>query len=124
MQIHRMLQLLTTRVFLHSTYRHLVRVQYCLDNMMMASSAQLPMIFSPLTVLQDASNRVGLGLLTDAVVFSCVFQIFFHPMLRLNLISEEDHCKIFGNIQTILTLHEGTCTRILYTTTVNNILWF
>lgn len=24
------------------------------------------------TVLQDASNRVGLGLLTDAVVFSCV----------------------------------------------------
>ena len=72
MQIHRMLQLLTTRVFLHSTYRHLVRVQYYLDNMMMASSAQLPMIFSLLTVLQDASNRVGLGLLTDAVVFSCV----------------------------------------------------
>ena len=46
MQIHRMLQLLTTRVFLHSTYRHLVHVQYYLDNMMMASSAQLPMIFS------------------------------------------------------------------------------
>ena len=67
-----MLQLLTTRVFLHSTYRHLVHVQYYLDNMMMASSAQLPMIFSLLTVPQDASNLVGLGLLTDAVVFSCV----------------------------------------------------
>ena len=53
-----------------------------------------------------------------------MLQIFFHPMLRLNLISEEDHCKIFGNIQTILTLHEGTLYLFLYTTTVNNILWF
>ena len=34
-------------------------------------------------------------------------QIFFHPLLRLNLISAEDHCKIFGNIQIILGLHEG-----------------
>lgn len=28
-------------------------------------------------------------------------------MLRLNLITEEDHCLIFGNIQAILALHEG-----------------
>ncbi|KAL5474456.1 hypothetical protein EMCRGX_G026404 [Ephydatia muelleri] len=36
-----------------------------------------------------------------------IINIFFHPMLRLQLISEEDHCKIFGNIQTILSLHEN-----------------
>jgi len=28
-------------------------------------------------------------------------------MLRLELISEEDHSRIFGNIQAILPLHEG-----------------
>lgn len=39
--------------------------------------------------------------------YFAVLQIFFHPMLRLQLISEEDHCKIFGNIQTILSLHES-----------------
>ena len=40
-------------------------------------------------------------------LFLSLSQIFYHPLLRLNLISEEDHCKIFGNIQIILTLHEG-----------------
>ena len=39
----------------------------------------------------------------------CIVQIFYHPLLRLNLVSEEEHCKIFGNIHTILSLHEGTC---------------
>ena len=38
-----------------------------------------------------------------------LYQIFYHPLLRLNLVSEEEHCKIFGNIHTILSLHEGTC---------------
>ena len=34
-------------------------------------------------------------------------QIFYHPMLRLGLVSEEEHCQLFGNLQTILSLHEG-----------------
>lgn len=33
-------------------------------------------------------------------------------MLRLSLISEEDHCKIFGNIETILALHEDLVTKL------------
>ena len=28
-------------------------------------------------------------------------------MLRLGLVSEEEHCQLFGNLQTILSLHEG-----------------
>ncbi|XP_064398733.1 neuroepithelial cell-transforming gene 1 protein-like [Halichondria panicea] len=35
-----------------------------------------------------------------------IINIFYHPLLRLRLITEEEHCKIFGNIQTILALHE------------------
>lgn len=35
-----------------------------------------------------------------------VISIFLQPMLRLELISEEDHSRIFGNIQAILPLHE------------------
>lgn len=34
-------------------------------------------------------------------------QVFFQPMLRLNLLSAEEHCRIFGNIQNLLPLHEG-----------------
>ncbi|CAI8048008.1 Neuroepithelial cell-transforming gene 1 protein [Geodia barretti] len=41
-----------------------------------------------------------------------IINIFYHPLLRLNLISEEDHCKIFGNIQIILTLHEDLMTKL------------
>ena len=67
---------------------------------------------NPLSLNHTARySQLGLGtrLHNDAMFSPVVWQIFFHPMLRLNLISEEDHCKIFGNIQTILTLHEGTC---------------
>lgn len=41
-----------------------------------------------------------------------VVNIFFHPMLRLGLVSEEGHCKIFGNIQTILSLHEDLLSKL------------
>lgn len=39
-------------------------------------------------------------------------------MLQLRFLSEEDHSKIFGNIEVILSLHEGIdCIHILYNST-------
>ncbi|XP_065898075.1 neuroepithelial cell-transforming gene 1 protein-like [Dysidea avara] len=41
-----------------------------------------------------------------------VISIFLQPMLRLELISEEDHSRVFGNIQSILPLHQDLAARL------------
>ena len=42
------------------------------------------------------------------IIFCFLFQVYFNEMAKLNLLNDEELGMIFGSIECLLPLHEGT----------------